>query len=604
MTTAHVPEPTLELRDGTPVSGTFGDVYFSREGGVAETEHVFLAANGLPHRWQASDKQTFSIGELGFGTGLNFLVTLKHFRTHAPAALTLHYHAVEKFPFRPEMLAPLLAQVPELGMEAAELLARYPLRLPGPHRVVFDRAVLTLWFGEVADWLAALPSASIDAWYLDGFAPAKNPDMWGEAVFAAMAQASGAGASFATFTAASAVRRGLVAAGFEVEKVPGFGRKREMLRGHKPFSALVPTASGETRSGVIVIGAGIAGASLAYALATRDYRVTVLERETAAGGASGNAAGVLFPPLPKRWTAQAAFYFAGFDLMLRQIARWRGEARAFATASPGMLRLPRHAEEEAQLSQLGASLGLDPSIVQWLDRQAASDKTGVVLPTGAAYFPQGTWLCPQALCDALLRHPHITLREYAPVTAVARVGGAWEVTLAEGEVLRASVVCVAAANETARLLPGHALALQPVGGQVSAFAAAEVAAPLNMILCRKGYVIPCGEHYLTGATYHREGWLDVTEARHAENFAELAATLPGWFSGKPTHGRSAVRATTPSRAPYIGALAEGLYVSTGHGSRGLLSAPLAAEMIASEMAGEASPVAPDIRAWLAQALKR
>lgn len=232
--TAYLPPAELTFEQETPISQTFGDVYFSKLGGIAETEHVFLAANGLPGRWQTAGER-FCVAELGFGTGLNFLVTWRQFCATAPAGTVLHYHAVERQPLTQAQLAQALALQPALAAEAEMLLTHYPLRLPGPHAIALPRCQLHLWWGDVAEWLAALAGAMpgrIDAWYLDGFAPAKNPDMWGEPIYRAMATLSAPGAHFATFTAASAVRRGLLAAGFAVEKVRGFGRKREMLRGH------------------------------------------------------------------------------------------------------------------------------------------------------------------------------------------------------------------------------------------------------------------------------------------------------------------------------------------------------------------------------------
>ncbi len=603
MTNAHLPEPTLEMREGTPVSAAFGDVYFSREGAVAETRHVFLAGNQLPKRWENADLQGFSVAELGFGTGVNFLTTLQAFRRHAPAGATLDYHAVEQFPFRPAVLRGLFAQVPELAAEAEELLACYPLRLPGPHRIVFARAVLTLWLGDVRDWLAGLPEASINAWYLDGFAPAKNPDMWGEGVFAQMARASAPEASFATFTAASAVRRGLEAAGFTVEKVPGFGKKREMLRGGKPAHAPIPLR-GNARPDVVIIGAGIAGASLAQSFATRGHRVTVLERATVAGGASGNDAGVLFPPLAKQWTPTTAFYFAAYGYMRSALVRWAEAGLTIPHESPGMLRLPRDAEEAASLQQVNDALGLDADMVQWVDAAKASEIAGVALHSGAAYFPQGTWLSPRLCCTALLQHKAIALRENCAVTSLTRAGDEWRIMLASGEEIIAPIVCVAAAYGAAELLPDYGLRLQQVGGQVSAFAASDVAAPLRSILCRKGYVIPQGDRYLIGATYHREDLLAVSQARHAENLAELTSMLPGWFMGTARGGRSAIRTTTPSRVPYIGTLEPGLYVSLGHGSRGLLSAPLAAEIITDMATNAALPISSEIAQFLAANLAR
>lgn len=660
---AHLPTPALELRDETPVSAAFGDVYFSRAGGVAETEHVFLKGNGLPDRWQlmkeggdaprgkdtrwieervachgepraegvrsVSDvggdapfnKLSFTIAELGFGTGLNFLTTLKRFRETAPEGCALHYHAVEAYPFTQETLKELLALQPDLTSEAAELLAHYPLRLPGPHRIHLPRVTLTLWFGEVGEWLDELsagglgersalrePRAAgvrsvsdvggkapynevkVDAWYLDGFSPAKNPDMWREELFVGMAAASAHNATFATFTSAGHVRRGLEAAGFSVEKAAGFGSKREMSIGRLKERSVARCRPDESLAEAVVVGAGIAGATLARVLAERGINVTVIERGVVAGGGSGNAAGVLFPPLTKQWGTSTAFYFSAYDYVLRALATWQAQGLSFASGMVGMLRLPRHAEEEAQLMTLNETLGIDPAIVRWLPQDAASERAGVNLPSGAAYFPQGTWISPPELCRALLQHKNIMLREQMTVTGIQKTGDVWQVSLANGEFRHTQALCVASAAESAALLTAYGLRLQEVGGQVSEFAAANVAYPLRSILCRKGYVIPRGETYLTGATYHRDDVLAVTDARHTENRAELLALLPNWFTGEVTAGRSSVRATTPDRLPYIGKLDEGLYVSTGHGSRGMLSAPLAAEMIVSAMLKETAPV--------------
>ncbi len=589
---AHVPAPALDLADATPVSSAFGDVYFSRGGGVAETEHVFLKGNGLPERWAGVSR--FTIAELGFGTGLNFLVTLKRFRETAAAGAVLHYVAIEKYPFTPEALRAVLALQPEVVAEAAELLAAYPLRLPGIHRIHLPRCVLTLCVGEVEEMLEELmieggSLPAIDAWYLDGFSPAKNPEMWSESILAHVGWLSHMGTTFATFTSAGEVRRGLQAAGFTVHKVAGFGHKREMSIG---------IIEGGTQGAplhdknfeCVVIGAGIAGATLARSLAERGYKVTVLERGAIASGASGNAAGVLFPQLTKQWNTSTAWYFTAYGFALRQLARWQADGLRFANSMMGMLRLPRHAEEEAQLRALNETQGLDEKIVHWVEREAASEIAGVALPTGADYFPQGTWVSPPELCRALLQHEKIILREQCAAISITRTGDGWVVTLANGEELKAPAVCVASAEESAMLLTKYGLRLNVVGGQVSEIAASDVAAPLRSILCHKGYVIPRDDSYLIGATYHREDMLAVTDARHAENMAELKNILPDWMHGEVQTGRSSVRATTPDRLPYVGAVDMGLYVTTGHGSRGLLSAPLAAEMIASSITGEMSPV--------------
>ena len=585
---AHVPAPDLTLTDATPVSATFGDVYFSRAGGVAETEHVFIQGNNLPERWQG--RQCFTVAELGFGTGLNFLVAWKRFVETADTGAQLHYISIEKFPFTRESLHEVLALIPELSAQAAALLGAYPLRLPGIHRIHLPRVTLTLCFGDVAELLPPL-TTKVDAWFLDGFSPAKNPDMWNEELLMQIGALSAPGATLATFTAAGFVRRGLAAAGFTIEKLDGFGHKRDMVVGVRAGTVSIPSKPEH----VVVIGAGIAGATLARALAERGIAVTVLERATVANGASGNAAAVLFPQLTKRWNTSAAWYFAAYSFMLRQLQRWRD--LPFTQQQLGMLRLPRHAEEEAQLQTLGETLGLDPEITHWVSREEASAIAGIALQTGGAYFPHGSTISPPECCAALLQHSRITVRQNTPVVGLTHKDDRWQVALADGAVIETSHCCVTAAEDSAAFLAAYGVRLNAVGGQVSAIAASDVTTPLNTILCLKGYVIPLADRYLTGATYHRDGdMLAVTQANHEANLAELDAMLPGWRHGPAIAGRSSVRATTPDRLPYIGEVDRGLYVSTGHGSRGMLSAPLAAEMIASEICGEQSPVTATLRA--------
>lgn len=586
--TAHVLLPDLAFREGTPVSGQFDDVYFSRAGGIAETEYVFLRGNRLPERF--AGKPHFTIGELGFGTGLNFLVTWREWLRSSDADAQLHYLSFEKYPLTPDMLTQALALQPELKELADQLIAAYPLRLPGLHRIHLPRVTLTLGFGDAADLLPGI-NASIDAWFLDGFAPAKNPDMWDATILHAMGHLSAPQATFATFTAAGAVRRGLAAQGFSVEKIPGFGHKRDMLVGTRTQDVPFPAAHEKS---VIVIGAGIAGATTAHALAERGYRVTVLERAEVASGASGNAAGVLFPQLTKRWTAAAAWHFTAYSYMLHQLPRWKNAGLDIAFTQCGMLRLPRHEEEASQLQQLNETLGLDPTIVHWCEREEASSIAGVLLPTGAACFPRGTWLNPPRLCAALLQHARITVHTQTAIASLTRAGNGWRAVTASGETFDAQHCVLATAQDVRTLAPQYSLKLNAVAGQVSLFAASDATSPLCSILCRTGYIIPAAEKILVGATYNHPSaehdFTAVTEANHQHNRNEVETLLPGWLQAAPHEGRTSIRATTPDRLPYVGRLEEGLWISAGHGSRGMLSAPLAAEVIASAIGGETCPV--------------
>lgn len=217
--------------NGTPVSATYGDVYFSRESGLAETQHVFLQGNRLPERF--ADAEHFTIAETGFGTGLNFLCACRLFESVAKPDTHLHFISIEKHPLLPKDLKRALDHFPELYSYAEKLLQSYPPAIPGLHRIhLSERVHLTLAYGDSFD-LFPLLEAKVDAWFLDGFAPAKNPDMWQEVVFAHLARLSHPGTTAATFTVAGAVQRGLKEAGFSVQKIKGFGRKREMLAAEK-----------------------------------------------------------------------------------------------------------------------------------------------------------------------------------------------------------------------------------------------------------------------------------------------------------------------------------------------------------------------------------
>jgi len=588
--TAHVPLPDLAIdAQGTARSGAFGDVYFSALGGVAETQHVFLAGNNLPTRWLTADH--FTIGELGFGTGLNFLVTWQAF-TQSGAKGMLHYVAVEKFPLSVEQFVQALAHYPDLAPYAQQLLAQYPLRLPGMHRLQFGRVSLTLCVGD-AEALLPQTQAAVDAWFLDGFSPAKNESMWNDGVLREVARLSAPHATLATFTVAGGVRRGLEAVGFTVQKTKGYAHKREMLVGsrHGECSEVMHrgVATGSSRGAchdVVVIGAGIAGCTVARALAERGLRVTVLDALGVASGASGNKAAVLYPQLTKFFTPATAWHFTGYGFMLRKLAQWKADGLDFTFAQPGMLKIGKDKEDDARLRSIRESLQLDPAIAHWVQAEEASDRVGQTLEQGGFWYPHGTWLAPAELCAALLQHENITMR-----VARAENVTAGHVMLAGGERVQTAHIVLANAQAAQAFLP-QPLAMGISAGQVSYLEAA----PLNAILCHKGYAIAHPEGLLLGATYDRDDVSGaVTAENHAHNCAEFAQALPHFMPPKITGGRTALRATTPHRLPYVGQMQEGLWCSIGHGSRGMLSAPLAAELIAAQIGGEPLPVTAALR---------
>ncbi|RUO78276.1 bifunctional tRNA (5-methylaminomethyl-2-thiouridine)(34)-methyltransferase MnmD/FAD-dependent 5-carboxymethylaminomethyl-2-thiouridine(34) oxidoreductase MnmC [Pseudidiomarina taiwanensis] len=590
------PEPAqIQFNElGLPVATQFDDVYFSNDGGLAETRYVFLAQNQLPQRWQEHPAGSFVIAETGFGTGLNFLATWQAFIASAPATTRLHFISFEKFPLQRAELAQALAHFPELQALVTELLDAYPSPEPGCHRRVFagGRITLDLWFGDLLeqlpDWLPTA-QASVDCWFLDGFAPDKNPQMWQPELYHAMAQSSRGQATFATFTAAGAVRRGLQAAGYEVTKVKGFGRKREMLCGQLQAAS---TASAPDE--VIIIGGGIAAASLVQALTRRNIKVCLLQRGCA-DGASGNAQGAVYPLLHVQRSPLAQFFVAAFGY-----ARQHYQQKLHHNwHESGVLQLnftPERAARAEQIAQVYAA----ETVQLWSPEQVQQHWQQLPAQT-ALWYPQGGWLAP-APAVAQLQTP-ATKCQHASVTDISTgQQKRWHVRCADGSAYEADYVVLATGADLVDWLPQFGIELQNVRGQVSYVNSSAATQECPSVVCYKGYFTPVldGQHCV-GATYARQ--YDRSKARQTqvaddqENLATLQSNLAPmtWPSElKVVHQRASERNTSRDHLPIIGELKPGLAVIGALGSRGYTAAPLAAEIIASHWCAEPQPLAAEL----------
>lgn len=601
---------------GAPYAPAFADYYCSLQDGLAETRHVFLQGNQLPQRWRGMGQ--FVIAETGFGSGLNFLATWQAWQADPQRCGRLHYMSIEKHPLAKETLRTLLASWPELHVYAAELLEHYPPLLAGFHRLHLaqGRITLTLCFMDVQAALAELV-ARVDAWYLDGFAPDRNPAMWALPVMQAIASHSHAETSLATFTAASEVRRNLQAAGFVVDKRKGFGKKREMLvasvpadsvgayciRPHlPPWFALPEPVSGRTAT---IIGGGIAGCQIAHALAQRGWRVTLLERHARlATEASGNRAGVLTPKMTAEAGWGERFYRQAFLYALHQIRQLEAAGHVIEWAQCGALQLA-HEPREAARQQAIRERGLPEDFVQILDAGEAAAVAGIPLPAGASYFPQAGWLNPASLCAALAAHGNIDVRTLADVKSVPQSG----------------IAIIASGREADRFGQSAFLPFLPVMGQTSRVTASAFSARLRTALGHEGYLTPdiTGQH-IFGATFTRnvrDAVLDT--GADTVNFQQLEYYLPDFARslGAVEGSHAAIRMTTPDRYPVVGALPDvaffqqayadlrhgrarqlfpaaqyqaGLFMLAGFGSRGLATSGLCAELLAAQLNGEPLPL--------------
>lgn len=593
----------LDWKDGQPYSERFGDVYFSIDSGLEETRHVFLKGNDLAERFAAlSVDESFCIGETGFGTGLNFLCAWQLFERTAPAGASLDFFSVERFPLSDDELRRALALWPELSPLAEVLLARWHRRVPGWNRWNFagGRVRLTLMCEDVDEALPQLPQHCVDAWFLDGFSPAKNPEMWSENVLANVARASRDSATLATYTSAGWIRRGLQQVGFDVEKVQGFGRKREMTCGRMCHATEVATKK-QKPSTAIVIGGGIAGCAAAHVLAQRGIGVILIERAPQlASAASGNPRGILHArfgaggdPLHRFVLASYGYALGMMDEVLPVDEVLRSEC--------GLLQLACKPVEDKRISRL-SEREWPQHLMQFVDAEQASQLACVEMKFGGLWFPAGGWVVPPKLCAALLEHEHIDQRLGHDVDRLEKTKAGWRVSGRDAHGIvwnaEADVVLVCCAHSAKRLAQFEHFPLTPVRGQITLASESEASQALQSVVCGDGYCAPAvdGVHVMGATHAFDDESTEIRSADHADNLTSLSEYAPalhhalGAVGLDELQGRASVRCSAPGSTPLVGEVEQGLYCSLAHGTRGLLTAGISAEVLAAQICGQLPPL--------------
>lgn len=638
---------------GAPVSRQFDDVYYSMDNGLEESRYVFLQGNDLPQRCRTTGQRRFCVAETGFGTGLNFLLTWQAWRELPASAPKLHYLSFEKYPLSATDLATALAAWPGLQHLAAELLAHYPGLLPGQHRIVLDsgRVLLDLWWEDVCQALPDLASRDerlVDAWYLDGFAPARNESMWSSLLLRKVALLSRDQATFATFTAAGHVRRSLVEAGFQVRKVPGYGRKRECLRG--TLAATAATA-GETLvtpwdlprgplpgrpERVLVVGAGLAGCTLAAAVAARGIDVTVVDRAALAGAGSGNDQGILYTRLSRKHSALSDFALQSFQFATNYYRTLFASGRLVEGVDGSLCGNFQQSSDDREMAFMRDILAPVPELAQVLDQRQASDKLRVDQPAAGYWYPASGWLRPASICRALVADPRITLLENCGELRLDYDGDQWRACAGNTILANASCAVVAAGIHCPTLASLDWLPVQAIRGQTTDLPDSGAWSSLRGNLCHEGYIAParCGRHCIGATFVLNTSDTELRAAEHASNLDKLARAVPAWRAALAAldpaglSGRVGYRCASPDYLPLVGPVPDrdaflhryaglrknarqtisrkgdympGLYLSTAHGSRGLTATPLAAELLASQICAEAPPMSRELCRALAPA---
>ena len=657
--------------NGTPVADHFDDVYFSNDSGIDETRHVFINGNNLHERWLAHDCAHFVIAETGFGTGLNFLVVMQefaHFRAAHPqhSLKKLFFISTEKFPLAKKDMRKALNVFDSLENEAAALSNNYPTALEGCHRRHFDEfsTTLDLWIGDVHELMPQWHSPKdglVDAWFLDGFAPSKNPDMWTDSLFTQMARLSKKDTTFATFTAAGIVKRGLNAAGFTIVKRKGFGRKRDMLTGF--FNPDVSSTKRLERafqgpyyrynkeplkpnSRIIIIGSGLAATSAAFALAKRGMQITLChDKDTLATGASGNAQGGFYPQLHSQASIasrlQAHSFLYAAHIYKRLFSSIKQQSSHVAFDFCGVVQLNFNSKVAERQKKLVNNHVWPENLIKHVDAETLSHIANIPLPYDGLYIEQGGWISPPDLVRCLVeqakQYTHIdvkdnyTYQSHNVRTITSEKQGneehqCIEVTFSNGEVLSADHLILATGAGAVNDSAFQSLPLRPVRGQVEAIPTQAPISQLATVLCHKGYMTPAlNNRHALGSTYVKNDM--CTEVRTQETEQNLnthkQAMANTSIVEQLTHdgqARAAIRVGSPDHQPVSGMLTnfEALkpdYVdlSLGKplhtakalppipistvcclGSRGLTTAPLMAELLASELTHEPLPLNNDL----------
>lgn len=567
-------ESPIDWRDGDqPRSRRFGDVYFSAQDGLAEARAVFLQGCGLSEAW--TGRSHFVVGELGFGTGLNIAALLDLWRKTRPPDGVLNISTIEAFPLSADDAMRALAHWPDISDISRCLVDRWPGHARGRHRVDLPglNAILDVAVMDVRDALTGWTGRA-DAWFLDGFSPSLNPQMWTDEVLGLIAARSAPGARAATFTVAGQVRRGLAQAGFTVERRPGFGQKRERLEARWPGQA-----SDRATPRVAVVGAGIAGAAAARAVRALGGQALVIDTSGAGAGASGNPAALVTPRLDAGLGDAAQLFADAF----RRAVRLYGDVPD-AVLSRGALQLAGDDRDVERYSRIADSDIFEPATLSLLSAAEASLLISEPAPI-ALDQP-----------EALVVDPAPILAAWAgpvlqgSVAALLADGSGWGLIDSKGvEVARADAVILAAALGSLQLVDG--LPLSPVRGQASWTRDGTVGPTAAF----GGYVVPTREGILFGSTHDRgDVGDDVRAGDHDRNRETLAKVLPGLAGRIATaslEGRASVRAVSQDMMPLAGPTGlSGVYVLGGFGSRGFSLAPLLAEHVAALVMGAPSPI--------------
>ena len=627
----------IEWRDGLPFSRKFGDIYFQVEDGFAESNYVFLEANKLRERLldTNNDTDTIVIAETGFGSGLNFIACYALWKSLPSPKKRIEFISIEAFPLAKNDLVRIAEKFSDLTKYYTQLIEQYPEPVKGAHLLRFenDNIRLRLLYDSLE---SVLENYTIrpDIWFLDGFSPKANETMWTEELFQYIGSNASPGTSISTFTAAGFIKRGLLTAGFEVHKIPGFGRKREMITALyppngktenqttplQPWHLPKPEANKpkESVSRTIVVGAGIAGLVQTLTLVNQGFKVTLIEKgDKPLSGASSQPQLIMYAKYPKQMNAEGQLLFHAHSTAQTYYQHEQAKSKITFWHPIGLAQLAWNKEEALKQTAFMENYDLPINHVQQLSADELTLLSGIPLQKSGLFFENSGWLDTHAFSSYVLSQNGVEFLGDTQALGIQKNSDeTWLLETSKGPMSAENIV-ICAAYGIQELLPELQQPLKLLRGQTTQIVNNTLGS-LNCVLCGEGYLSPSfsdTKELHLGATYD----LGNTDGRYKEedNLKNLKQ-LEKWLvdsstladNSVVTGGKAGLRTTSSDYTPIAGpapdmpamvqdlsdlkhnakgcresygSYLQGLYINVGYGSKGLTFAPVCADLISSQI---------------------
>ena len=551
-------------------------------GDIDECEHVFIDENNLKNRFRdLSPNSNFSIGEIGFGIGLNFLITCKAWLKYTEHNQVLEFYSFDKYIFALEDFNEFISSSSELKEYSEQLIKYYPKNIKGIQKIsLFDgRISLNLIIGDISDTQEYIKSMTyIDAWFLDGFSPSKNPDLWSKELINSIGNTSYESSTISTYTSSGLVKRNLIDSGFAVRRTKGFAGKRHMLKG----DALSKVSSKQSYSKkVAVIGSGITGCILSYLLAQKGIEVDLYEQsDSICAGASSHELLVTYPRLSAHDSAYGRFNLLSYVYA----TNFYENLKTQSWKKTGVLIL-NHDEDTARRQKALLERRSDGKIYRHLNYAEASELSGIEVKYDGLHFKDAGYVLPNELCGFLTGSEKINVFTNSKIENLSGDGIKKTFTIRD-EHFEYDDVCLCTGSDSSELMNIDGFSTKR--GQVSHLESSGKISHINLPICAKGYISPeVSNLHIVGSSYSDHKHTDLTQEEHLSNLKKLQTILDE--DVKVKSGKVGLRAISKDHMPMVGKK-DGIFLNTCHGSRASVSAPICAEIISNLITEDAPPL--------------